>query len=222
MLKKILENLKNEGYKMPSLLKISEIQKILEKMDENQLKELVNDLFENSYEDKVLLSKFLKKDFSIDNLYDMTPKALEKLWEKLKTNIEKILIKLKRNDLLNLKDEKICAKEIRNQLKDYDSLFCENIYYAIWDNYKNKMFKNPKDVTDWMEKFRFCEALRDLKDKELCEIEQEGIKSIEIIDKGGDEHISVSSRASVFTVTYEIIINKHIKFDVNKTNIDSI
>jgi hypothetical protein len=228
MLKNILNEVKRKMPPMkrpagPSLVTLKDMESKIKTMKDDELKRLISDIFSSNGYDRTILAGFLKEGFDINSLYNMRDKGLNTLWDKLQKNIEKILKKMKRDDLLALKDKKTCVKIVKKELRDIESNFCKNIFIAIWDEYKGKMFDSPLAVENWMKEYRFCDAMfHNLKDDELCEIEQEGINSIKIIKKDSDEYISTSTRASVFTITYGVIINGHIKFEVFKSEINPV
>jgi len=216
MLKEILQ----EAVTKPKLMTLKELEAELKNMDDEKLKRLIKEIFADDYDTSILLD-FMHYEYS-DDVYNLSERAKQKLWNDLQKRIEKVLKKIKREDLLALKDLKTCATIVRKKLKDEDSDFCEYIRDAIYREL-GKMFDNDySKLRYWMNEYNFCDALKDLSDNDLCEIENYGIDKIEIKDLDSDEYVSVGTRASVFTKSYEVKINGHIKFKVSKTEIDRI
>ena len=220
MLKEILENL-NEA--KISILKLKDLEKKLSEMQEDKLNDVIGKIFSEKEYDTFILMEFVQNlDYS-DDIYNLSEKAKQKLWSDLQNRIEKALKKMKREDLLALKDTKTCVKEIKNELRDTESRFCTYVRDSIYREIGKKMFQDKySELRYWMEEFKFFERMENIKDEDLCEIKKVGIEKVEIKDLGGDENISIATRASVFTERYEIIINNHIKFEVSKTEVDSI
>jgi len=216
MLKEILQ----EAVTKPKLMTLKELQTELESMDDAKLKKIIKEIFADDYDTNILLD-FMHYNYS-DDVYNLSEKAKQKLWNDLQKRIEKVLKKMKREDLLALKDLRTCAIIVRKELKDEDSKFCEYVRDTIYREL-GKMFDNDySELRYWMNEYKFCEELNDLSDKDLCEIKNYGIDKIEIKDLDSDEYISVGTRASVFTSAYEVKINGHIKFKVSKSEINRI
>jgi len=222
MIKEIIE----AARKRESLvMQVKEIVDFFKNMDEKELKSLIKDIFDyssyDSYDDDIIYI-FLKNKNDMYKIESKTDRQLRSLWKKLLDDIKKALKRMKRNDLLALIDNRECANIVRKQLNDVESDFCKKISIAIWDAYKNKMFKWYSKVIYWMKEFEVCRAIKELKDDELCEIEREGIKSIVINEKKSKEYVSISTRVSIFEKKYEIIINGHIKIEVSMSKYQGI